>query len=44
MVDSGADDSLIDETLARQAGLRLLKVPEPRTVLDLNSNTLALAF
>lgn len=38
-----ADDSFLDESLARQAGLSLIELAEPRTVQDLNSRTLARA-
>lgn len=41
LVDSGADDSFIDENLARQAGLPLVELPEPKEILDLNGHTLA---
>lgn len=41
MVDSGADDSFIDETLARQAGLPLVELDQPRVIQDLNGRTLA---
>lgn len=43
MVDSGADDSFIDENVARHAGLPLVELTEPRTVQDLNGRTLARA-
>lgn len=43
MVDSGADDSFIDETLAREAGLPLIQLSEPCTDQDLNGRTLARA-
>lgn len=35
------DDSFIDENLARQAGLPLFKLPEPKEILDLDGHTLA---
>ena len=41
MVDSGADDSFIDEALAKQAGLPVVQLPEPRTIQDLDGRTLA---
>lgn len=41
LVDSGADDSFIDEQLAKQAGLPLVALPEPRTVFNLNGRPLA---
>lgn len=41
LVDSGADDSFVDENLARQAGLPLVELPEPKEILDLNGHTLA---
>lgn len=41
MVDSGADNSFIDATLAKQARIPLAKLAEPRTVQDLNGCTLA---
>lgn len=43
MVDSGADNSFVDENLARQAGLPLVELAEPCTVEDLNGCTLARA-
>lgn len=43
LIDSGADDSFIDETLARQAGLPLVRLAEPRVVQDLDGRTLARA-
>lgn len=43
IVDSGANDCFIDKTLAREAGLPLVKLPEHRTVHDLNGRTLARA-
>lgn len=41
LVDSGADDSFIDKSLARQVGLPLEALSEPKTVLDLDGRTLA---
>lgn len=41
LVDSGADDSFIDESLARQAGLPLEALSEPKMVLDLDGRALA---
>lgn len=41
LVESGPDDSFIDETLARQAGLLLVELVEPRVVQDLVGRTLA---
>lgn len=39
LVDSGADDSFLDQSLARQAGLPLVKFAEPKLVLDLDGRT-----
>lgn len=36
LVDSGADDLFINDSLARQARLPLVELPKPRTLLDLN--------
>lgn len=41
LVDSGADDSFIDETLARHAGLPLVELEEPHVVQDLDGRTSA---
>lgn len=41
LIDSGADDSFIDEDLEGQAGLPVVELSEPKTVLDLNGCTLA---
>lgn len=39
LFDSGADDSFIDETLALQAWLPLIKLAEPCVVQDLDGCT-----
>lgn len=41
LVDSGADDSFIDESLAKHAGLPLVSLAEPREVLALDGRPLA---
>lgn len=41
---SGADDSFIDETLAKQAGLPLVELAQPRVVQDLDGRTLETAL
>lgn len=41
LINSGADDSFIDGNLARQAGLPVVELTDPKTVLDLNGGTLA---
>lgn len=43
LVDSGADDSFIDESLAMQAGLPTVALWEPKSVQDLNGRLLARA-
>lgn len=40
LVDSGVDDFFLDQNLARQAGLPLVKFAEPNLVLDLDGPTL----
>lgn len=41
LIDSGTEDSFLDETVARQAGVPLVTLPEPKTILDLNRQLLA---
>lgn len=43
MVDSGTDNSFIDMSLARHAGLPIVELPEYRTVQDLNGRIIARA-
>lgn len=41
LIDSGADNSFIDERLVRQLGLPLGTLPEAKTVLDLDRRVIA---
>lgn len=41
LVDFDTDDSFIVENLARQAGLPLVKLPQPKEIIDLDRCMLA---
>lgn len=41
LVDSGADDKFIDESLAKQALIPFKALPAPRTILDLDGKPIA---
>lgn len=43
LVKSGADESFIDESRARQAGLPTIALAEPKVVQDLNGRQLVQA-